>query len=300
METKETLFCVESPFKGNTEMFDNKNMFPDLVLVVPGQKNPLMLHKGIMVKTSKLMEGLLKAKESAKTEDANRVEWPFDTSSERDRDALVKVLRFCYDETLCVNPDGGELCAVIAALCRLQVTCLQETLVKLTGCAVEQAKKDLNAGKELLKETQLYPECCNPNTVELDKALAKVVLTRKNISENFETLVGDLLMQLPIKYLDMVEYGEPHTHFSEFNIRARYVKEHNNELSQGEKEMVMKQCDWTKLLSNELMKLRELNVLGEQDMIEACSQALENTEQELNRYKKISKSFVIALLVQAY
>ena len=286
MVTKETIFCVESPFKNNTELFDNKDMFPDMVFVVAGLESPLLLHKGIMAKTSKLVEGLLKAKQTAKTGDSNQIKWPFDTTNERDRTALVKALRFCYDETMTVDAKGGELCAVIAALCRLQVTCLKEMIVKLTDFAVEQAKKDASVGKELLKETQLYPECCNPNTVELDKALAKVVFTRKNICENFETVVGDCLMKLPMHFLDMAEYGDPHTPFSEFNIRTQYLKEHDDTLSKEEKEMVMKKCDWTNLMSKELMTLRELDVLGKDAMIEACNKALENTEEKIREYKE--------------
>ena len=286
MVTKETIFCVESPFKNNTELLDNKDMFPDMVFVVAGLESPLLLHKGIMAKTSKLVEGLLKAKQTAKTGDSNQIEWPFDTTNERDRAALVKALRFCYDETMTVDAKGGELCAVIAALCRLQVTCLREMIVKLTGFALEQAKKDASVGKELLKETQLYPECCNHNTVELDKALTKVVLTRKNICENFETVVGDCLMKLPKHFLDMAEYGEPHTPFSEFNIRVQYLKEHDDTLTKEEKEMVMKKCDWTNLMSKELMTLRELDVLGKDAMIEACSKALENIEEKLREYKE--------------
>ena len=286
MVTKETIFCVESPFKNNTELFDNKDMFPDMVFVVAGLESPLLLHKGIMAKTSKLVDGLLKAKQTAKTGDSNQIEWPFDTTNERDRAALVKALRFCYDETMTVDAKGDELCAVIAALCRLQVTCLDEMMAKLTGFAVEQAKKDASVGKELLKETQLYPECCNPNTVELDKALTKVVLTRKNICDNFETVVGDCLMKLPMHFLDMAEYGDPHTPFSEFNIRARYLKEHDGTLTKEEKEMVMKKCDWTKLMSKELMTLRELDIMGKDAMIEACSKALENIEEKLREYKE--------------
>ena len=83
------------------------------------------------------MEGLLKAKETANSGDANKIEWLFDTANKVDRDALVKVLRFCYDETMSVNAKGGELCALIVAMCRLQMTCLQEMVTKLTQFAVE-------------------------------------------------------------------------------------------------------------------------------------------------------------------
>ena len=126
MEQNETQIMVESPFKNNSSLFNNKDMFPDMEFVVPGLERPLLLHKGIMAKTSKFMQGLLKAKETAKNSNANRIEWPFDTTNKVDRDALVKVLQFCYDETMSVNAKGGELCALIVAMCRLQMTCLQE------------------------------------------------------------------------------------------------------------------------------------------------------------------------------
>ena len=279
MEENETQILVESPFKNNSSLFNNKDMFPDMEFVVPGLERPLLLHKGIMAKTSKFVQGLLKAKETAKSGDANRIEWPFDTTNEVDRDALVKVLQFCYDETMTVKAKGGELCAVIAAMCRLQVTCLQEMVAKLTQFAVEQSENDVNVGFKMLKETQLYAECRNPSTVELDKSLAKVVLTLKNISEHFESVVNNCLKMLPMEYLDMAEYGEAHTQFSEFSVRAQYVKEHGESLSKKDQEMIMKKCDWTLLLSGELKELKKLNVVGQDVMIDLCNQVLANTEK---------------------
>ena len=73
MEQKETQISLESPFKNNTELFNNKDMFPDMEFVGPGLERPLLLHKGIMAKTSKFVQGLLKAKETAKSGDSNRV-----------------------------------------------------------------------------------------------------------------------------------------------------------------------------------------------------------------------------------
>ena len=284
MEQNETQILVESPFKNNSSLFNNKDMFPDMEFVVPGLERPLLLHKGIMAKTSKFVEGLLKAKETANSGDPNKIEWPFDTANKADRDALVKVLRFCYDETMTVDAKGGELCAVIAAMCRLQLTCLQEMVAKLTQFAVEQSENDVNTGVERLKATQLYAECRNPNTVELDKALAAVVLTPKNINEHFESVVHNCLMMLPMEYLDMAEYGEAHTQFSEFSVRLQFVKEHGDALSKADQEMIMKKCDWTMLLSGELKELKNLNVVGQDVMIDLYNQVLENTERELRNH----------------
>ena len=289
MEQKETQISLESPFKNNTELFNNKDMFPDMEFVVPGLERPLLLHKGIMAKTSKFVQGLLKAKETAKSGDSNRVEWPFDTTNKVDRDALVKVLRFCYDETMTVNTKGGELCAMIAAMCRLQMTHLQEMVAKLTQFAVEQSEKDVSVGVEMLKETQLYAECRNPSTVELDKSLAKVVLTLKNISEHFESVVNNCLMMLPMEYLDMAEYGEAHTQFSEFSVRAQYVKEHRDGLSKADQEMIMKKCDWTKLESAELKELDELGIVDLRDMLSIYHTVLTRTEKENKEMEKNKK-----------
>ena len=109
---------------------------------------------------------------------------------------------------------------------------------------------------------------------------------KREVGTNFETVVGDCLMKLPMHFLDMAEYGEPHTPFSDFNVRAQYLKEHDGTLTKEEKEMVMKKCDWTKLMSSELMTLRELDILGKDAMIEACNKALENTEEKVREYKE--------------
>ena len=269
---------IKSPYRNNTNLFNNKSMFPDLELVVAGFGKPLLLHKGIMANTSKLMEGLLNAKHAANCATTNQVEWMFDTSNDVDREALVKVLRFCYDDALTV--DAKELCAVIAAVCRLQVSCLEKVLAKLTKFAVEQAKNDVRVGTELLKETQRYPECHSPSTCELDKKLAEVVLTGKNISENYDFVVNDCLMQLPAQYLDITEYGDPHTQFSEFNVRVQYVKEHSDELKTNEKEALVLKCDWTQFNSKELKELRGLGFVRQELMTELCDRVLENIEKE--------------------
>lgn len=271
---------IDSPFKNNTELFDNKEMFPDMEFVIPGREQPLLLHKGIIAKTSKLVHGLLKAKETAKGDDRNRIEWMFDTSKPVDMCALLKVLRFCYDETMTVSITGGDCCAVVAALFRLQVTQLSKVVDNLTAFAVKQAHQSVTNGVQLLKDTQCYPECSSFNACELDKALGKAVLTAKNIQEHYETVVDGCLMKLPPKYLDITEYGMPHTKFSEFSIRTRYVREHEEALTDEEKKTILKKCDWTKLEGNELRELRKFDFVGQKTIMEAYEKVLETTEQE--------------------
>ena len=70
------------------------------------------------------------------------------------------------------------------------------------------------------------------------------------------------------------------TQFSEFSIRTRYIKEHDDDLSKSEKEIIVLKCDWTELQSKELKELRGLGIVGQEMMTELCDKVLENTEKE--------------------
>ena len=271
---------IEPHFGDNIELFDNEEMFPDFEFMIPGCETSLHLHKLIIARASKLMQGLIKAKQLAKNQDENQVEWMFDTSEKIDRDALVKVLRFCYGENMRIGTTDCECCAVIAALYRLQVTCADEIIKELIDDLVDCTKNNPPLGAMLLKGIQSYPECCSTQAYELDKALAEVVFTRKNICEYPETLVSECLMKLPPVYLDIVEYGEPHTQWSEFNVRMQYLKEHSEDLSQEEKDEIMRRCNTTFLWSGELSELRKLNAIGKDLMLDMYDSVLKHTEKE--------------------
>ena len=270
---------IEPHFGDNVELFDNEELFPDLELVVQGLDAPLHLHKIILTKTSKLMEGLIKTKHVTKSQNENQIEWMFDTSEKVDRDALLNVLRFCYGEKMRVGKGEGECCAVIAALFRLQVTCTNEVVAKLTDFTVSCAKEDLAFGAMMLKDAQRYPECRSQNACDLNQALAKVVLTSKNICEHSE-VVSECLLNLPPEFLDLAEFGEPHTKWSEFNMRVEYLKGHCEVLQQEEKDTIMRKCKLTFLRSEELKQLRRLNLVGKDVMLDMCESVLERTEQE--------------------
>ena len=281
-EFKETEGYIEIKphFGNNVELFDNEDLFPDLELMVPGLNASLHLHKLIITRASRLMEGLIKSKQTAKSQDRDQAQWMFDTNEKVDRDALLKVLRFCYGDDMKVETTNCECCAIIAALYRLQVTCADEVVKKLTECLVNRAKNDVTFGAMLLEGTQHYPECCSVNAYELDKALAKVVLTGKNICEHFETVVSGCLMKLPPEYLNMADYGEPYTRWGEFSVKALYLKEHSEVLSQEEKEDIMRKCNLRFLGSGELKELRKLNVVGSDLLLDMHESVLERTEKE--------------------
>lgn len=279
---------VSSSSKGNATMFNNPESFPDMELVIRGLESPLLLHKGIMADKSKLMKRLLDAKRSDQSADANKIEWPLNTDQEVDRTALVKALRLCYGDKIDVCVDDREICAVFAALCQLEVTCLDEELKQLTALAVKQAKNDPIVGVRLLNETRKYSECCNGGICKLDLALARVVFTEKNFREHSESVVIGCLMKLPSKYLDVAEYGKSHSEYSEFSMRARFVKEAVG-LTDSEKREIMKKCDLTKLNGDEIKELRSLGVLQQDELIDLLFVVLKQTEKEKEELEETAR-----------
>ena len=276
---------VKSPYKNNNKLFDNGDSASDMQFMVPGMKKPLALHQEIMAATSNYVSKLLKPEQTLENKDSTAEEWEFDANAEVDRMALEKVLRFCYGVEMDVGTKDGECSAVIAALCQLDVTCADEIVAKLSNFAVEEARKDLAVAVELLKTIGRHQECCTQKCT-LDKRLAPIVLTAKNIQEHFDLVVNNCLMMIPGKYLDVTEYGEKHTKFSEFSVRASYVRKHESTLSDEMKATIMEKCDWTSLLSGELKELRKLNAVGKDMLIDLYNQTLENTEKEREQYKE--------------
>ena len=276
---------VKSPYRNNSELFDNADSAPDMQFMVPGMEKPLALHKEIMAATSNYVYQLLKPKQTLENNDSATGKWEFDANTEVDRRALEKVLRFCYGVEMDVGTKDGECSAVIAALCQLDVTCVDEVVAKLSNFAVEEARKDLVVGVELLKAIGRHQECCTQKCT-LDKQLTPIVLTTKNIKKHFDLVVDNCLMMIPAKYLDVTEYGEAHTKYSEFSVRASYVRKHESTLSDEMKATIMEKSDWTKILSGELKELRELNAVGQDTLTELCNQVPINTEREREEYKR--------------
>ena len=283
-EEESTTITLSPPpsFNRNGHLFNKEDTFSDLDFIIAGLEKPLKLHKTIISQTSKLAEGILKAKQASNSADSNKIEWMFDTSKEVDREALVKVLRFCYGDTITVDANDGECCAVIAALFRLQVICAADTVAKLSSFAIEQTKTNLRVGVELLMATLRYPECSNTDFCALDKQLAEIVLSKERIQEHYDTVVDRCLMRLPPTFLDIAHFGEPHTKLSEFTVRARYVRYHSESLSQKEKEDIVKKCDLNTFMSAELNQLNQLEIVEREKLTALYHTVLERTEKDVN------------------
>ena len=277
---------VVPPYPNQVDGFDNKDADTDLDIAVGGMVRPLHLHKKILANASGYFRTMVKERRDLK------LVWPYDTSKKVDRDALVKALRFCYGETLSVDMNKGECCAMIAALSRLQVTCLDDATGLLMNSAVSEAKRNLATGVELLKACTRYKECCGSRHFSLDKKLAAIVLTRDNMYDHYKEVVDECLMVLPAYYLTVAEYGEPHTRCSEFCLRTKYVRCHTD-MNKEEKQALVGKCDWSTLNSQELRELRLADIIDKDELLEAQEKALEYCEVKNERanemLRKLSK-----------
>lgn len=272
-----------SPHKDELESFDNPGSYPDLEFFIVGMENPLLLHRKILAEVSEEIKALLGNTKEQK------LKWPHDTSNAADRNALVKALRFCYGETLVVGTRNGECCAMIAALSRLKVKLLDDILQVLCNFAIEEARRDVFVGVELLNACVGYKECCGVNHCTLNREIASIVLTKGNMFQHFREVVDNCLMQLPQEYLSFVEYSEPHTMCSEYRLRVRYMRNHSKDTSREEKEAIIGEFDWSTLNSDELKELQLLDIIDKDKLLEAYDKALVYCENESQKEKEKTK-----------
>ena len=276
---------IESPYGNNTELFNNASSFPDLELVVQGLESPLLLHRCILVGRSKLFQALINVKVSAGTPNSNTVEWMFSTEKEVNRQSLMRVLRFCYGERMRIKADCEECCSLISTLKQLRVTCGDEIVKQIKDFVIDQSKKDVLFGTKTLLASQCYPECCSDDC-KLHTLLARVVLTRERICENYGAVVSDCLMKLPPEFLEYAVYGEPHTVSSEFNIRVEYVRCNSEMLNKEDKQHIVGCCDFNKLNIHELRQLKELGLIEGEAVTRLYEKSLENAKKERDEYKR--------------
>ena len=281
-EGEDTIEIVP-PYHNNVESFDNPDKFPDLEFVVTGMEKPLRLHKNILAESSARVKTVM-----SETSDL-KLEWPYDTTKEVDREALVKALRFCYGETQTVGTKNGECIAMIVAFTRLQVTCLDDIVTLLTNFAMKEAKEKVKAGVELLKACAGYKDLNGASHITLDKKLAAVVFTKDNMQEHYKEVVDGCLMVLLPEYLTFAEFGEPHTQCSEFTLKMKYMRCHLKENEEITKQAMVAKCDWSTLNSQELKELRMADIIDKDTLLEAHEKALEHCEIENEQATEISR-----------
>ena len=275
---------LASPYHNMTERFNNEESYPDMELIVNGFQKPIVSHRTFLGSIS----GWFKKNLCDKW--GQRLEWPYDTENEMEREVLMKTLRYCYGETMNVGTKNGECFSLITTMTRLQLTCLDDVVTTMNNFIIEEAKRKIENGVELLKECTRHTMCCGTNELSLNKRLASVVLTNDNMESHYREVVDGCLMMLPPDYLMMTEYGQPHTCLSEFCLRAKYVRLHSKEMSiESQHEMVMS-CDWSTLNSEEFVELRLTGVADKDELLVAHEKALGSCEIVIENQKERLKT----------
>ena len=263
---------LASPFHNEIESFDNSGSYPDMELIVNGFHKPIVLHRKIVANAS------LWFKKNLNDKWGQRIEWPYDTENEVDREVLMKTLRYCYGETMNVGTKNGECFSLITTMTRLQLTCLDDVVTTMNNFIIEEAKRKIENGVELLRECMKHTVCCGTNELSLNKRLATVVLTKDNMDCHYQEVVDGCLMMLPPDYLMMTEYGQPHTRLSEFCLRVKYVRLHSKEMSTESQHEVVMSCDWSTLNSEEFVELRLTGIADRDELLVAHEKALGSCE----------------------
>lgn len=270
---------INSPFENIIDRFNNADAFPDLDLVVKSMKESFKVHRATLAAASPIMKNLINTRTRILPCGMRELVWNPKVDRDVDKQSFIKALRFCYGEALSIGTKDGECCAMISVLYQLQLEHLNEIVSAIRDFAVVQAMKNLSFGVELLKCCTRYNDCCS-RYCELNKELAKVVFSKNNVHDHYGEVVNGCLLELPIEYLNMVEYGEPHTPYSEFSVKMKYYRKYSIHLNEAERQVLLSKCDWGKLNSQELRELRMARVLSTDKLLLEYERAMENCERE--------------------
>ena len=275
---------IESPYEKDIESFNNDDSFPDLSFIVVSPTNmTLKVHKRILVRGSDLLKCMMKKCVDGK------FQWKLEGDKSVDMKALVKALKFCYGEALSIGTKDGECCAMISVLHQLQFKYLIEMVDRIKVFALSQARKSVSIGIELLKSSTRYVHCSYSNSLQLNRDLAIVVFSKKNIHEHYKEVVDGCLLDLPIQYFDMVEYGEPQSMYSEFSLKMKYIREHHIPLLDKDKQALFHKFDLSKLTTQELRELRKENIMSAEKWQQECERAMEWWEGALKEHEEETK-----------
>ena len=198
----------------------------------------------------------------------SRIEWK--VSSRMRCDILVKWLKICYGEEQTFKI--SECPTALDLLSRLQLKESERMKKEITEFVVASAINDLQTGAKLLVE------CNNYGCDDVDR-LARVILTRENLTRNPEIVIDKCLMNLPIKFLDIIQGDE----FKDMKNRIvlRYVKFHRD-ISDSEKQKTLKEVVDCCESSQEMKELYTQGIITCDKMVEYCLQKWSMTTARLN------------------
>jgi len=345
--TESDTFTYISPFPNLIFMFDGEerkgcyksSFFADLKVSF-SDHDELLLHRNLLSNASDLVFGFLRCSSGKRSLSKSRIEkerkgseeteskkevpvmeavetedglmfifnWPWEITKEEDKKAVVTVLRFCYGDNIVLNAKDCELnCAVYATIKRMQVKCEKELIPKLEEFLLQTAERDVQLGARLLKASVLYPA----DMIDMEKELAKRVLTTDRLHGFYDVTVTHCLNLLPAEYLDLKtfgqQYGALHSKCSEFAIRSGYLKANNWPVDKKDLEyakrkeealQILQKVNPEELNSSELDQLISLDLFNQVDLLDFYKKALIACERNHEEQEKVCGSTKFAKLLE--
>ena len=270
---------IKSPYPNYIAAFDNPDIHSDLTFAIivfdksgdEKKRVEFRVHCLTLSMASPMLTKLLTKKASEfdyVSINGPRIEWK--VSSNMRCDILVKWLKFCYGEDQSFKI--SECPAALDLLSRLQLKESERMEKEITEFIVATAKSDLERGAKLLVE------CSNIGCDYVD-GLARAILTRENLMRNPDIVIDKCLMNLPIKFLDIIQGDE----FKDMknHIVLRYVKFHRD-ISESEKQRVLKGMVDCCESGQELKELFTQGIITCDEMVEYYLQQWDMTTARLN------------------
>ena len=249
---------IASPFDDFTAVFDAADAadaYSDVAVVLPDRAAPLRLHRALLARASLALRTALHAPPTAPAhyDPATRTLVGFFAGADAaECAASVAWLRYCYGAPVRVR--ACAVPAALAALLRLDLAPAghaHEAQARLEALALAAAAKDVRVGAQLLRDAAGRPACCRDGVCRIDRALARVVLSRAQMTAHPALVVDATLLALPAAYLACAEYGAPGSACSEAAVRLRYVQAHPELVGDARRD-ALRPADLARLSSAEL------------------------------------------------
>lgn len=286
--TKDNVLSIETTCDDNSELFDDQKgeSFPDVTIDLPNCSENLSLHRVILSKASQGLGTVFRGKPTfwcTYNAQSRHLAWKTHCDSDVEGSVLKKWLHFCYGSEMYLTI--YEAVAGLWTLMQLKLRQEEELGLIIKQFIAPEVPRNVEIEVQVLKQCIAYGKDCDQAYDTLIATLAERVLSRDNITNNFDLVVDHCLMELPPSFLDKAHYGDVWTKYSEFELRKLYIERHSNELSAEDKDRIMSQCKEVMPNSSELKQMVEQGSFSQESLLMLFQKALEHCEKERDAQK---------------
>jgi len=255
-------FTQEPLFSDNVDILEDESLYRDVKIIIADSKT-ISLSRVFLGRSSETLKGIIDKENSSCL-----ITIRLPCRAEDDKDTFCEVmtnsLKSFYGKPLAFTPSQYAAAYTCSKQLKIKFKSEEDDFQpRLRQRMLDNSARDCETGLIILKKCMMYDECS-----DVRNEIARLVLTLRNMSNNYELVVDDCLMSLPPEMLEFVEYGRKHGRFSVFALRYMYVCRHED-LSVEEKCSIMDECIRDRELSpEEVLRLRGLQIQEPSQMLE--------------------------------